>query len=221
MNSFAERYAFYKSQIPETTQLLPVSKTQSEAVILNAYHAGCKNFGENYVQELHQKQARLPQDICWHFIGHLQRNKVSRILPYTYLIHSLDRIELAVEIEKQAAKINKIQSVLIQLHIATESSKFGFSDSELLQFLNNYNPAVFPHLKIKGIMAMASLTQNMEQIEREFQHAQQTFHQLKLRIPEAEILSMGMSSDFPLAIKHGSTLIRMGTALFGSRTQST
>ena len=114
-----------------------------------------------------------------------------------------------------------IQSVLIQLHIATESSKFGFSDSELLQFLNNYNPAVFPHLKIKGIMAMASLTQNMEQIEREFQLAQQTFHQLKLRIPEAEILSMGMSSDFPLAIKHGSTLIRMGTALFGSRTQST
>lgn len=151
--------------------LLAVSKHHTPENILQAYNAGLRDFGENYVQELHAKQAQLPKAIQWHFIGHLQRNKVKQILPYVYLIHSLDRKELAHEIEKQAALIGKIQPVLLQLHVASETSKFGFSEDEFQAFIHSDITTRYPHLKILGLMAMASFTNETAILEQEFKKA--------------------------------------------------
>lgn len=217
MTELVQRIRQMQQELPQHVTLLAVSKTHSEDTILQAYNAGLRDFGENYVQELHHKQAQLPKDIRWHFIGHLQRNKVKQILPYVYVIQSLDRLELAEEIEKQASKIGKIQPVLMQLHVASEASKFGFSEAEFQAFLQTDISKRFPHLKIIGLMAMASFTDNLTVLEHEFTRAKSAFMQLSSRFPHVQVLSMGMSSDFKLAIQHGSTMVRIGSTLFGSR----
>lgn len=217
MTEISKRIHHIQQALPQGVTLLAVSKHHTPENILQAYNAGLRDFGENYVQELHAKQAQLPKAIHWHFIGHLQRNKVKQILPYVYLIHSLDRKELAHEIEKQAALIGKIQPVLLQLHVASETSKFGFSEDEFQAFIHSDITTRYPHLKILGLMAMASFTNETAILEQEFKRAKKAYMQLFALFPHAHVLSMGMSSDYKLAISHGSTMVRMGTAIFGDR----
>jgi pyridoxal phosphate enzyme (YggS family) len=217
MTEISKRIHQIQHELPQGVTLLAVSKNHSPEFILQAFNAGLRDFGENYVQEMHAKHAQLPKSIHWHFIGHLQRNKVKQILPYVYLIHSVDREELACEIEKQASLIGKIQPVLLQLHVASETSKFGFSEDEFHTFINSDVSTRYPHINILGLMAMGSFTNETAILEQEFKRAKKAFLQLSAQFPQAQVLSMGMSSDYKLAIAQGSTMVRMGTAIFGDR----
>ncbi|MEK9531162.1 MAG: YggS family pyridoxal phosphate-dependent enzyme, partial [Flavobacteriaceae bacterium] len=180
-----------------------------------AYEAGQRDFGENKVQELCKKAAELPKDIRWHMIGHLQRNKVKYIAPFVHLIHGVDSQKLLNEINKQAAKNNRILDVLIQLHIAEESSKFGFSYEQADELLKQ--ELSLTHVRIKGLMGMASFTEDKMQIKREFTRLATFFNKWK-ESKSLEVLSMGMSGDYPLAVEAGSNMIRVGSLIFGSRT---
>jgi pyridoxal phosphate enzyme (YggS family) len=200
------------SELGDKAQLVAVSKTKPIADILALYEQGQRDFGENYVQELTDKQAQLPADIRWHFIGHLQSNKIKYILPFVYLIHGVDSQRLLIEIEKQGVKSGRSVDVLLQVHIAREETKFGFDAAELEQ--------VFPltaelkAVRVKGLMGMASNTSDMEAVRAEF-------HALKVLLdrwfPGGGILSMGMSADYMLAVGEGSTMVRIGSLLFGAR----
>lgn len=196
---------------PHGVTLIAVSKTKPVADILELYAAGQRDFGENYVQELCDKHAQLPADIRWHFIGHLQRNKVKYIAPFVHLIHGVDSESLLAEINKQAVKNNRIINCLLQLHIAQEETKFGLDEQELAALyskLNNY-----PNARVVGLMGMASFTANAEQIRSEFQTLHQTFQTFQT----LQTLSMGMSSDFRIAVEAGSNMVRIGSLLFGAR----
>jgi pyridoxal phosphate enzyme (YggS family) len=200
--------------------LIAVSKTKPVSDIDELYKLGHRDFGENYVQELTDKVPQLPADIHWHFIGHLQRNKVKFILPFVHLIHSIDSLRLLLEIEKQAAKIGRKISVLLQIYIAGEETKFGLDEdefNELADYLKN-NP--LHHVQIKGMMGMASFTEDKVVVEKEFTYLRSLFDKYSaLNIPGTafEILSMGMSGDYPLAVQHGSNMVRIGSILFGAR----
>lgn len=194
--------------------LVAVSKTKPIEDIQTLYAAGQRDFGENYVQELVDKQPQLPSDIRWHFIGHLQRNKVKYIAPYVQLIQGVDSESLLKEIDKQARKNNRVIDCLLQLHIAQEETKFGLDAAELtalLAKLPNY-----PNARIVGLMGMASFTANAEQIRAEFQTLHKKFQTLQTA-QTFQTLSMGMSSDYPIAIEAGSNMVRIGSLLFGSR----
>lgn len=196
---------------PHGVTLIAVSKTKPVADILELYAAGQRDFGENYVQELCDKHAQLPADIRWHFIGHLQRNKVKYIAPFVHLIHGVDSESLLAEINKQAVKNNRIINCLLQLHIAQEETKFGLDEQELAELypkLNNY-----PNARVVGLMGMASFTANAELIRSEFQTLHQTFQTFQT----LQTLSMGMSSDFRIAVEAGSNMVRIGSLLFGAR----
>jgi pyridoxal phosphate enzyme (YggS family) len=210
--------ALYSQITTQLTQqnvtLVAVSKTKPIADIDALYNLGQRDFGENYVQELVDKQAALPPDIRWHFIGHLQSNKVKYIAPFVHLIHGVDSKNLLIEINKQAAKNNRIIPVLLQVHISQEETKFGFDKQEILQ-LTNLNQ--FTNIEIKGLMGMASFTENTVQIATEFTQLKNIFNQLLLSIPSLSIISMGMSSDFEIAIQCGSNMVRIGSLLFGNR----
>lgn len=200
--------------------LVAVSKTKPVSDIEALYALGHRNFGENYVQELVAKQAALPPDIRWHFIGHLQSNKVKYIAPFVSLIHGVDSEKLLREINKQAAKNNRLIPVLLQVHIATEETKFGFDAAELEQLLQPAVLALYPNIRIMGFMGMASFTQNQEQVADEFQHLHrlfQIYQQKELPHVDMRELSMGMSNDYLLALENGSTLVRIGSMLFGAR----
>lgn len=211
----AENLILFKNNIPPLVSLIAVSKTKPNENILEAYKANQKDFGENYVQELVTKAQTLPKDIRWHFIGHLQRNKVNEIIPFVYLIHGVDSERLLREINKEAQKINKQVSVLLQVFIAKEETKFGLDEQELKSILEKKSE--FPLVKICGLMGMASNTQDNIQIKKEFQFLSSLFEKNKKLNPEFEILSMGMSSDYKLAIECGSNMIRIGSAIFGAR----
>ena len=198
---------------PKGVTLVAVSKTKPAADIEMLYQAGQRDFGENYVQELLTKQAQLPNDIRWHFIGHLQTNKVKMILPYVYLIHGVDSIKLLKEINKQAAKIDRVVNCLLQVHIAEEETKFGLDETELAE-VAAIQPELL-HVSIKGMMGMATFTQNEQQIRAEFQQLFRISRQFPFKT--APIISMGMSSDYAIAIAEGSTMVRIGSRLFGSR----
>ncbi len=216
--SIANNIQAIKSELPLHVTLVVVSKFKPNSDILEAYAAGQRVFGENYVQELLDKQASLPTDIQWHFIGHLQRNKVKSIVPFVHLIHGVDSIRLLEEINKQGQAINKVISCLLQLHIATESTKEGLNTIELNDIIQNLS--AYPFVKIQGLMGMASFTDNKNQIRAEFEELKAQFDKLKLTSEPnlaTETLSMGMSGDFPLAIEVGSNMIRVGTLIFGSR----
>ncbi|MDI9339225.1 MAG: YggS family pyridoxal phosphate-dependent enzyme [Sediminibacterium sp.] len=216
----ANRLQNIKASLPLHVTLIAVSKTKPIESILEAYTSGHRDFGENYVQELVDKYAQLPKDIRWHFIGHLQSNKAKYIVPFTHLIHGIDSLSLLKEVNKQALKNNKIQDCLLQVHIAKEETKFGFDASELEDPATLNTLATFSNIRIRGLMAMASNTNDTEHLKAEFTGLKTLFNILKTHaIPNLnmEILSCGMSSDYPLAIAHGSTMIRIGSSIFGER----
>lgn len=208
-------------EINGAAKLIAVSKKKPATTVLEAYDYGQRDFGENYVQELAEKAASLPTDIRWHQIGYLQSNKVKYIAPFVYSIHSVHSEKLAKEINKQARKNNRVISCLLQVHIAEEDSKSGFDENELLEFIESGRLESYENIEIHGLMGMATFTSDTDQIEQEFKGLQAIFEKIKtLDLPaniKMEELSMGMSSDWQLAIKYGSTMLRIGSALFGSR----
>jgi len=193
--------------------LIAVSKTKPVEDILELYDLGHRDFGENYVQELVEKAERLPKDIRWHFIGHLQSNKVKLITPFIYLIHGVDSLKLLKEIDKQAEKSKRHIDCLLQVHIAQEETKFGFDENELFAL----EIGQFVNVKIKGLMGMASLSEYVNKIRTEFKHLKTIYKKLSTLTPQLSILSMGMSADYKIAIEEGSNMVRIGSLLFGER----
>ncbi len=208
-------------EIPSQVQLIAVSKTKPNSAILSAYNVGQRHFGENKVQELCDKWESLPKDIHWHIIGHLQTNKVKYIAPFIHLIHAVDSIKLLIEIDKQAKKHDRIISCLLQFHIAKEETKFGLSYSEATEILASTAYTSFENITIVGVMGMASFVEDEEQIVTEFNELAGIFKKLKETYfknkDSFKEISMGMSGDYPLAIEAGSTMIRVGSTIFGSR----
>lgn len=202
-------------------KLIPVSKTKPNDDIMVAYNATNRVFGENKVQELIQKAEALPKDIEWHFIGHLQRNKVKYIAPFVHLIHAVDSFRLLKEINKQAAKNNRIIECLLQVHIAQEEAKFGFDGNELKELVNDLGLLELKNIKIIGLMGMATNTINQDQISKEFKGLKILFEEIKILSVSENIqmmeLSMGMSGDYKLALAEGSTMVRIGSSIFGLR----
>jgi PLP dependent protein len=204
-----------KNELPSHVILVAVSKTKPNEAILEAYDAGQRDFGENYVQELTDKHEQLPKDIRWHFIGHLQSNKVKYIAPFVHLIHGIDSLKLLQEVNKQAAKHNRVINCLLQIYIAQEETKFGLSFEECEALLNSPEYKQLQNVKVLGFMAMASNTENQEEIRKEF-HSLKEFYDT---VPGFgfRVLSIGMSSDYKIAIEEGSTMIRVGSLIFGER----
>ncbi|MCR6641382.1 MAG: YggS family pyridoxal phosphate-dependent enzyme [Sporocytophaga sp.] len=206
---------------PYKTGLIAVSKTYPSETILEAYNSGQTDFGENKVQELVSKYEVLPKNIRWHLIGHLQSNKIKYIAPFIHLIHSVDSFKLLKEIDKEAKKNDRIINCLLQIHIAQEETKFGFSEEELFITIQSEELKTLKNIRISGLMGMASNTDNESQIKKEFQHIQKLFNQIKSSFQSDQIkmeeLSIGMSSDYKLACESGSTMVRVGNAIFGSR----
>lgn len=206
---------FYQKMVNQLQEknvtLVAVSKTKSVNDIKVLYDLGQRDFGENYVQELIEKYKQLPKDIRWHFIGHLQRNKVKQIAPFIYLIHSVDSEPLLIEINKQAEKNNRIIDCLLQIYIAKEETKFGLDENELSILINAAQQ--LNNVQICGLMGMASFSDDANTVRKEFKHLKAIFDQYDL-----QILSMGMSSDYQIAVEEGSTMVRIGSLLFGKRT---
>lgn len=210
-----------RQTLPDSCRLIAVSKTQPVAAIEEAYAAGQRVFGENKAQELVPKYEALPKDIEWHMIGHLQSNKVKYIAPFVHLIHSVDSAKLLQEINKQGARCKRKINCLLQVHIATEETKFGFSPDELTDFVASGTVGELEAVQVEGLMGMASFTEDKALVRKEFQQLRHLFESLKLQSLPANVrmkeLSMGMSGDYMIAIEEGSTLIRVGTAIFGQR----
>lgn len=209
-----------KNTLPKTVSLVAVSKTKPNEAILEAYETGHRVFGENKVQEMTRKWETLPKDIEWHMIGHLQRNKVKYMAEYVSLIHGVDSLRLLQEIDKQAKKHNRTINCLLQMHIAQEETKFGLSKEELAQLITSDSFKQLDNIKIKGLMGMATFTQNNEQVRKEFQCLKTVFDYLQSQLEDISILSMGMSGDYMTAIDQGSTMVRIGSSIFGSRNYS-
>ncbi len=216
-----EKLEALRSEIPEGVRLIAVSKTHSCERILEVYHKGQRDFGENKVQELVDKFETLPKDIRWHMIGHLQSNKVKYIAPFVHLIHGVDSFKLLQEINKQGEKNQRIISCLLQFHIADEESKFGLSLEEANLFLSSSEYQAMKYVQLCGVMGMATFTDNQEQISTEFKTLTEVFKYLKnhyfLSFEPFKEISMGMSDDYPIAIEEGSTMIRVGNKIFGGR----
>ncbi len=210
-----------KQQIPTSVKLVAVSKTKSVTDILEAYNSGQRSFGENRVQELLQKKDLLPSDIEWHLIGHLQSNKVRYIVPFVKMIQSVDTFRLLKIINSEAAKIPRIVDCLLQIHIAEEETKFGFDMDEIYQMIRVEDFRNFDSIRICGVMGMATFTENTGQIQKEFRYLSECFKKLKADYfkedREFREISMGMSGDFNIAIREGSTMIRIGSLIFGER----
>ena len=217
----AEALKNIQSEIPKNVTLVAVSKTKPVEDLQEAYDAGHRVFGENKVQELTEKQVLLPKDIEWHFIGHLQSNKVKYIAPFVSMIHAIDSFKLLKEVNKQAKKNDRVVSCLLQFHIAEESSKFGLDLEEAQNMLSSDEFIELQNISIAGVMGMATFTDNQEQVRDEFRTLENYFNVLKshfFKYNDAfEHLSMGMSGDYKIAIEEGSTMIRVGSSIFGSR----
>ncbi len=206
---------------PQQVQLIAVSKTKPNEDIIELYNLGQRAFGENYVQELVDKEASLPKDIQWHFIGHLQSNKVKYIAPFVHLIHGVDSEKLLQEINKQAIKQNRVIDCLLQVHIATEETKFGFDADSISVLIQSGRLANYSNIRIKGLMGMASFSEDTHLLTKEFTSLKQIFDQAAVLLGnQFSILSMGMSSDYNLAISLGSNMVRIGSLLFGARNYS-
>jgi len=207
--------------LPAHVTLVAVSKTKPVSMIQEAYDFGQRDFGENKAQEILDKFDKLPQDIRWHFIGHLQTNKVKQVIDKVYLIHSMDRESLFLELEKQAAKLNRVVDVLLQFHIAEEDTKQGFSWDTAVRFLESQWYQNSKYVRISGVMGMATFTEDEEQISKEFQKLKGYFDLLKIHyFKDAhyfQIVSLGMSGDYQLAVSNGSNMVRVGSAVFGNR----
>ena len=216
-----ENLATIKNSIPSHVTLVAVSKTKPNELIKEAYNSGHRIFGENKAQELKNKAEVLPKDIEWHFIGHLQRNKVKYIAPHASLVHSIDSLKLLKEVNKQALKNNRIIDCLLQFHIATEESKFGLSLEEATELLTSNEFSSLKNIRVVGVMGMASFINREEQVRKEFASLKHIFTQLKNSFFQQnetfKTISMGMSGDYELAIEEGSTMVRVGSAIFGIR----
>ncbi len=210
-----------KAELPEQVRLVAVSKYHPVEMIQEAYDAGQRLFGENHVQEMTQKYALLPKDIEWHFIGHLQTNKVKYIAPFVSLIHSVDSLKLLKEINKQAEKAQRVIPCLLQIHIAKEETKFGFSFDECREMLRQGEWKNLKNVQLCGVMGMGTFTDNVDQVRSEFHSLKDFFDEIKENVfsdnPSFREISMGMTDDYPIAIEEGSTLIRIGTKIFGER----
>jgi pyridoxal phosphate enzyme (YggS family) len=221
MITIADNLLSIKNKLPEQVKLIAVSKTYPVSAVLEAYKTGHKIFGENKVQELVEKYEHLPKDIEWHLIGHLQSNKVKYIAPFVSLIHSVDSLKLLQEINKQALKNNRVISCLLQIYIASEETKFGLSEEECIELIQSVIFKSLHNIKIVGLMGMASNTEDTNQIKKEFSQLKKFFDQIssttKLANTDLKEISMGMSSDYKIAIDEGSTMIRVGSSIFGKR----
>lgn len=221
MEALSARYERVRSGIPAHVKLVAVSKTRSVAEIRALYDLGHRAFGENYPQELREKQPQLPADIEWHFIGHLQSNKVKYIAPFVDMVHSVDGVKLLDELEKRAAQAGRVIDVLLQVHIAEEESKHGLDEHELRSLLKGWESGKWVHLRPRGLMGMATLTEDRTKVAGEFRGLANLYRALVAEngpvTSRFDTLSMGMSDDAQIAIDAGSTLVRIGTALFGPR----
>lgn len=210
-----------RKNLPAGCRLVAVSKTQSLEKILDAYKAGQRAFGENKVQELVTKYESLPRDIEWHMIGHLQTNKVKYIAAFVALIHSVDTLKLLEEINKQGVKSGRVIPCLLQVHIAEEETKFGFSDDEVLSIVDTQVLERLKNVSIEGLMGMATFTEDKDQVRKEFRHLKRLFEELSSRRLPSNMnmkdLSIGMSGDYSIATEEGSTIVRVGSAIFGER----
>lgn len=209
-----------KSQLPEYITLVAVSKTKPVSDLMQAYEAGQRIFGENKIQEMADKWETMPKDIQWHMIGHVQRNKVKYMADFVDLIHGVDSLKLLKEINKEAIKHNRVINCLLQIKIAKEDSKFGLSAEEAKTVISSDEFSELKNIKVIGLMGMATFTDNMQQVENEFKFLKHTFDDLKSKRLDnfnLETLSIGMSGDYPLAIDCGSTMVRIGSSIFGSR----
>lgn len=220
--SIAENISkFNKEVAPFNASLIAVSKTKPNEDLLQAYQANQRDLGENKVQELAKKHEELPKDIRWHMIGHLQRNKVKYIAPFVHLIHAVDSLRLLVEINKQAQKNDRVINCLLQVYIAKEESKFGLDENELDELLNSDQFAELNNIKVVGLMGMATNTDKEEVVRKEFKGLKSLFEELKEKYKSEKVelkeLSMGMTGDYKIALEEGSTMIRVGSAIFGSR----
>jgi PLP dependent protein len=221
MTDIAGKIQYFKSKLPSSVKLVAVSKKKPVEDIMEAYNAGHKCFGENRVQELLNKKDFLPDDIEWHVIGHLQTNKIKYIASFISMIQSVDSYKLLAAINSEALKTNRVIDCLLQIHIAREESKFGYSINELTEMIENPEFKYLKNVRICGIMGMATYTFNNEQIRKEFVYLKECFNMLKDRyfmdMPSFKEISMGMSGDYQIALKEGSTIIRIGSLIFGER----
>jgi hypothetical protein len=218
--SIRENLLKIKATLPSHVTLVAVSKTKPVSDLMQAYEAGQRVFGENKIQEMTEKWQQMPKDIQWHMIGHIQSNKVKYMAPYVSLIHGVDSLKLLEEINKQAQKNNRIIDCLLQLHIAEEETKFGLNEEELSELLQSEIFRNLKNIKIVGLMGMATFTENQTQIKKEFNHLKTIFdnnQQPTTHNRHLTILSMGMSGDYQLAIECGSTMVRIGSSIFGDR----
>ncbi|MGL4228491.1 MAG: YggS family pyridoxal phosphate-dependent enzyme [Tannerellaceae bacterium] len=219
--SISANLADLRKEIPQQVTLVAVSKFHPAEAIQEAYDAGQRIFGESKVQELTSKITHLPEDIQWHFIGHLQTNKVKYIAPFIDTIHSVDSLKLLIEIDKQAAKQNRVINVLLQMYIASEETKFGLSQEECITLLESQAYKECTNIKVRGLMGMASFTENESQVHKEFAELKSIFSQIKEQFfandTSFDTISMGMSDDFGIAIEEGSTMVRVGSKIFGQR----
>lgn len=216
MSKIKEKLARFREKIPDNVTLVAVSKTKPISDLMEAYETGQRIFGENKVQEMTEKWEEMPKDIAWHMIGHVQTNKVKYMAPYVSLVHAVDRLKLLKEINKQAIANDRVIDVLIQVKIAREDSKFGMPVKDVINFFTNNLGENYSNVNVKGLMGMATFTDDQEQIAAEFELLEGLF----LRFQESKnltILSSGMSGDYALAIEHGSTMIRVGSSIFGAR----
>lgn len=215
--SISENIKKYQGSLPKNTTLVAVSKTKPVSSLLQAYDAGQRVFGENKIQEMASKWEEMPKDIQWHMIGHVQTNKVKYMAPFVDLIHTVDSLKLLREINKQAAKHDRIINCLLQIKIAEEEHKFGLDHQDALLLLAKDIQATLPHVSIVGLMGMASFTDNKTQIETEFKKLSTLHKEFIKQHPQLTVLSMGMSGDYTLALDHGSTMVRIGSSIFGAR----
>jgi pyridoxal phosphate enzyme (YggS family) len=215
--SIAQNLLSIKAGLPENVTLVAVSKTKPVSDLTQAYDAGQRIFGENKIQEMTDKWQQLPKDIHWHMIGHVQTNKVKQMAAYVNLIHGVDSLKLLEEINKQAAKQNRTIDCLLQMHIAEEETKFGLDENELNEILESESYKTLTNIRVTGLMGMATFTNDMSQIKKEFQSLKSIFDKAKTHQPQFSTVSMGMSGDYELAIECGSTMVRIGSSIFGTR----
>ena len=218
--SIAQNLLHIKSQLPNHVTLVAVSKTKPVADLMEAYNAGQRIFGENKIQEMTEKWEQMPKDIQWHMIGHVQTNKVKFMAEYVSLIHGVDSLKLLQEINKQALKHHRVIDCLLQIYIADEETKFGLDETELVELLSSNELKELQNIRIVGLMGMATFTNNQNQIKEEFEHLKEIFdntNKLETLNLKLETLSMGMSGDYKLAMECGSTMVRIGSSIFGNR----
>ena len=213
-----DNYELLKAELQvKNVTLVAVSKTKPAKDLMGLYNLGQKDFGENYIQELVEKKDGLPEDIHWHFIGHLQSNKVKQIASFIHLIHSVDSFKLLIEINKQAEKNNRVIDCLLQIHIAEEETKFGLNEEEANETIRQFDNSAMKNVRIIGLMGMASFTDDENKIRNEFKKLKTLFVKLQTTNNQLQTLSMGMSSDYKIALEEGSTMVRIGSLLFGKR----